>query len=440
MKLPEAFCDRMKEMLGEEYPAFLASYEEPARKGLRLNARLGLSKERGEALLGVGLTPLPYDDQGYLVEGDLSGNHPLHHAGAVYMQEPSAMLPANALDIPKDATVLDLCAAPGGKSTRLAEMVEDGLLVSNEIDLGRARVLAGNLERMGARNVVVTNLDPKGVANLFGASFDVVLVDAPCSGEGMFRKTPAAVEEWSLDNVTMCAARQKDILSHAIRTLKEGGYLVYSTCTFAPPEDEGAIEWLLAQGFELVPVTARVEVATTPSPVYPLARRAYPHKGVGEGHFVAVLRKVSGESPAPSRLNPWQKPDPRADKVAGKALGEIFGTIPAYKWWNGYAVLPPQGEVIPPKGLAVGVKLGQVENGRFVPHHALWRCLAEDCKLRLDLSLDDPRVAKYLRGETIEADLPNGWGVLLVEGCPLGGFKTVDGTLKNHYPKGLRLS
>ena len=350
------------------------------------------------------------------------------------------MLVANALDIPRDATVLDLCAAPGGKSTRLSEMVPDGLLVSNEIDLGRARVLAGNLERMGASNVVVTNLDPKGVANLFGAAFDVVLVDAPCSGEGMFRKTPAAREEWSEDNVAMCASRQKEILSHAIRTLKMGGYLVYSTCTFAPQEDEGGVEWLLERGFELVPVTDRVESATVPSSVYPLARRAYPHKGVGEGHFVAVLRKVSSECPTPSKLNPWQKPDPRSDKVAGKALEEIFGAVPAYRWWNGYVVLPPQGEAIPQKGLTAGVKLGQVENGRFLPHHALWRCLAEACKLRLDLPAGDPRVAKYLRGETIEADLPNGWGVLLVEGCPLGGFKAVDGVLKNHYPKGLRVS
>ncbi len=439
MELPIAFCERMKESLGEEYPAFLASYDLPEVKGIRLNPRYGLTQERAEALLGVHLDPIPYEDTGYWVTGELTGNHPLHHAGAFYMQEPSAMLPANALDIPQDATVLDLCAAPGGKSTRLSQLVPDGLLVSNEIDLGRCRTLVGNLERLGAPNTVVTNLDPSGVERLFGGAFDVVLVDAPCSGEGMFRKNPQAKEEWSLSNVAMCAARQKDILSHAIGTVKAGGYLVYSTCTFAPDENEGAVAWLTEHGFELVEPTQRVMEATVPSPVYPLARRAYPHLTRGEGHFVAVLRKVAGES-APRKLSPWQKPDPKEDKLARAFVESALDRPIDYKWWNGYAVLPPKGDAIPPKGLNVGVKLGKVEGGRFVPHHALWRCMWKDCKISLDLPLDDPRVAKYLRGETIQADVPNGWGVLTVEGCPLGGFKAVDCTLKNHYPKGLRLT
>lgn len=433
----------MRALLGAEYPAFLAALDAPAEKGLRVNLRF-IDKERLLPLLAQDVTPIPYQEGGYYYRGHL-GAHPLHQAGAFYLQDPSAMLTANAVDIQPGSMVLDMCAAPGGKSTQLAAMVgEAGLLVSNEIDLGRAKTLMGNIERMGAARTVVCNLPPEEVAALWGARFDVVVVDAPCSGEGMFRKNPAAVAEWSPDNVLMCAKRQRRILDSAMRCVRQGGLLVYSTCTFAPEEDEESVRYLLESGhFEPVAPTQRVLAATTCAADTPYCRRFYPHLGRGEGHFVAVLRRKSPHDVPPKMAPP--RGLPQADAVCVRGfLGSVLADIPQGDLvYIGNAVcLVPQGTSLPRYGvLSAGVKLGEVARGkgglRFTPHHMLFKCLPTVG--RLNLACDDPRVTAYLHGDSVQAEVPNGWGTVCVEGCPLGGYKSVDGTIKNHYPKGLRV-
>ena len=431
------FCNRMRTMLGEEYPAFLASYDRPPARGLRVNRRY-ISDETLWRALSCAHAPIPYQDGGYYCDEKV-GAHPLHHAGAYYVQEPSAMLTANALDVPVGAHVLDMCAAPGGKTTQLAAMVgPTGWVVANEIDLGRAKTLMGNVERLGLANVVVTSLAPTRVAAEYGAVFDIVVVDAPCSGEGMFRKNPSAVDEWSSDNVAMCAARGRDILLRAAACVREGGHLVYSTCTFAPEENEGGVRFLLDTGdFAPVMPTARVLAATVAGEM-PFCRRFYPHSGLGEGHFVAVLRRIS-PTDVPPKCVPHAAPPPAAWRTIRAHLRGTLGTVPAGDcvWVNRQACLVAPDMPLPRYGcLSAGVKLGEAINDRLDPHHMLFKCLPTAA--RLDLAVDDPRVARYLHGETLDADLANGWCTVMVEGCPLGGGKVVNGVLKNHYPKGLR--
>lgn len=430
----------MQAELGDDYAAFLASYDLPAQKGLRVNRRY-LEDERLWALLDVPHRAIPYQWGGYYYQGHL-GASPLHQAGAYYLQDPSAMLTANAADMPDGALVLDLCAAPGGKSTQLAMANRGGIVVSNEIDLGRAKTLLGNVERMGLDNAVVTSLPPAAVEEAFGAIFDVVVVDAPCSGEGMFRKNPAAVDEWSEDNVAMCAARQRDILSHAAGCVKEGGLLVYSTCTFSHDENEGSVRYLLERGdFALVPPTPRVYAATVAGDM-PEARRFYPHLGMGEGHFVAVLRRTTPTDVPPKGVP--KRPLTGAEKRCVEDFcRETLGKVPQGElcYVNKSVCLVGPDMPLPRYGaLSAGVKMGELQTGRkglrLEPHHMFFKCMP--LANRLDLALDDPRVAQYLHGEGIAADVPSGWGVLCVEGCPLGGYKAVDGILKNHYPKGLR--
>lgn len=431
----------MTRQLGDEYAAFAATYHREAAKGLRVNRRF-VSDETLLSALGCEFAPIPYQAGGYRYRGEL-GKHSLHHAGAYYLQDPSAMLVANAYDFPCGAMVLDLCAAPGGKSTAIAQMIgEEGRLVANEIDLGRAKTLMGNVERMGLTNVLVTSLTPDKAADTFGAIFDVVVVDAPCSGEGMFRKNPLAVDEWSEDNVRMCAERQRRILDCAARCVKEGGRLLYSTCTFAEEENEESVRYLLDSGdFVGETPTARVLAATTYL-AYPFARRFYPHLGEGEGHFVAVLRRVS-PTPVPPKIAPPKRLGGAEARAVESFLREVaLAPIRAEACCvGGQVCLVPDGMPIPPYGvLSAGVKVGEVTTGRkglrVEPHHMVFKCLP--LRNGLDLALDDDRLMRYLHGETVLADVADGWGVLRVLGCPLGGYKAVDGVLKNHYPKGLR--
>ena len=441
MRLPPAFCNRMQRELGDDYAAFLASYQEDAQKGLRVN-RGYIADEKLLPLLRVPYEPVPYQAGAYYYRGYL-GQHPLHQAGAFYLQDPSAMLTAAAVAIEPHHLVLDLCAAPGGKSTQLAPKVPQGLLVSNEIDLGRAKILMGNLERMGYANTMTTSLAPAVMADLFGAVFDVVVVDAPCSGEGMFRKTPAAVDEWSEANVDLCAARQKEILDAAARLVKEGGLLVYSTCTFSHQENEQSVRYLLDTGdFEGQMPTPEVVAATVAGDM-PFCRRFYPHLGRGEGHFVAVLRRTKAAD-VPPKMAPKRLLSAKERQATETFLQVAAGHVPTGElcYVNNQVCLVPRAMPVPPYGaLSAGVKLGELQASRkglrIEPHHMLFKCLP--LLQRLDLAWDDPRVAQYLHGESLSLDVPDGWGTMCVEGCPVGGYKAVDGILKNHYPKGLRV-
>ena len=427
-QLPEKFIARMKEQLPpSQWEAFFSVYGNPPVKGVRLNPLKG-DTEALKGRLSFLQEQVPWEKNGYYIALDKVGASPFHSAGLFYSQEPSAMSVAPKLEVKAGERVLDLCSAPGGKGTQLAcEMDGKGIIVLNEPVFSRAKILSQNVERMGVKNAVVTCELPENLAKKFPAYFDKILVDAPCSGEGMFRKNAEeALSEWSEENITLCARRQKEILTSALKMLKKGGKLAYSTCTFAPQEDEE--------------ITAWVE-KTYPKTRLIAQEKLYPHEIKGEGHFVALFEKTEGE------INDIQKVKPWISRTAEKAysafekdffhhpfagnLHEANGVlydIPLNTFdWNGLQVL------------RVGVRLGELKNGRFEPNHSLvMSAKAEDCKRVVRLAEGDGRVEKYLRGETIEAEIENGWCAVCVEAYPLGLGKAVNGVVKNHLPKGLR--
>lgn len=425
--LPEAYCARMREQLGQAgFADYLAAMEQQPRRALRVNllktTAADFSAQADFSLIPTGILP-----ESFFFEDDVAiGRHPLHAAGLCYVQEPAAQAPAALTGAGPGMTVLDLCAAPGGKTTQLAAMMQNtGLLVANEPVRSRAEILAGNIERLGVTNALVTSMRPDALAAVLGACFDIVLVDAPCSGEGMFRKDETAVREWSPEHVLACAARQEQILESAALLLKPGGRLVYSTCTFSREENEGAIERFLS---------AHTDFSLLES------RRMYPHSSVGEGQFMAVLvRAGAGEFSA--------------------ALSEpAGGRIPAFEafWQEAFvtdlpkAMLLPDGrvlilpEILPRdlKGLHIvraGVLAGEVKNGRFTPDHALAMAYPASV-FRATMPLEAGALMRFLAGETVACNPAlSGWGPATVLGHPVGWGKAVDGVLKNHIPKGLRI-
>ena len=433
--LPQEFTERMTRLLGAEAEAFFASYDRPRNTGIRINTLKGTM-----APSEFCDDPIPWAENGYyLQEGSRPGLHPLHDAGAYYLQEPSAMAPVGLLDVHPGQRVLDLCAAPGGKTTQIAEKLKgEGLLVCNEIHPKRARILASNIERLGVTNALVLNEHPAKLAEKFKGYFHRILVDAPCSGEGMFRKEDAAVNDWSPALVSMCAARQTEILNSASQMLAPGGVLVYSTCTFAPEENEGVISNFLHTHKDF-----SVKVVNAPwfSPAHPEwienpaegiehCFRLLPHKLRGEGHFAAVLQR---EDTGFETDLPQEKTLP-----IPSAITELFPMEGRVLTFGETLFLAP-GELPSLKGLKVmrvGLELGELRKGRFVPAHALALAI-KDYPQCHHLTSHSPEVLAYLRGETLHGP-EKGWTLLCVDGYSLGWVKGADGILKNHYPKGLR--
>ena len=446
--LPGAFENRMKALLGEEYGAFAATYGEEAVKALHLN-RKALSEEAFLACADFPVAPLAHLAGGFSFALDKPGNHPLHHAGAYYLQDPAAMATvAAARDFlgQKGLRALDVCASPGGKSAQIASYLgEGGFLVSNEIMPARCKTLAGNMERMGFSDVMITNADARRLAAWFPACFDFVLCDVPCSGEGMFRKYPESVSEWSESTPARCAEKQREILKYAMRTLKTGGMLVYSTCTFSVEENEENVAWLLGNypGLRLVPVPEPLARVSTPAKGFPEARRFYPHRCPGEGQFVAVFRfdgqAETGGAPAFADAREQLSCEEMRAVTAFRdaAVGETGEALPLCRVGGRIvaAPFPVPGQNV----FAAGVTVGTVEKGRLVPHHQLFRAYGRRFLRKIELAGTDPRLNAYLHGAEIPADVPNGWAVVTTAGIPLGGAKVVDGIAKNHYPKGLRL-
>ncbi|HWS30018.1 MAG TPA: RsmB/NOP family class I SAM-dependent RNA methyltransferase [Clostridia bacterium] len=427
--LPLEFLERMCLLLGAEYEAFLRSYEQPSVRALRVNT-LKISVEEFLRISPFELSPSGVLDEGFILEGGAqgAGSHPYHLAGLYYMQEPSAMSVVSALSITSGMKVLDLCAAPGGKSTAIAARLKGrGILVSNEIEASRAKTLKYNLERMGAINAVVTNAHPETLCSSLPEEFDAVLVDAPCSGEGMFRKDEMAAAEWSPSHVKACAVRQRAILESAARTVKKGGALVYSTCTFSWEENEGVIEAFLKEHAEF-------DLAFT--------KRLYPHKMRGEGHFAARLMKNAALEAGEEKTLPLK---PCMDKAYMRFAEETFKEPPALKPY-----LLPDGRVFLlntnlPEGLqncrmlTAGVLAGELTKGRFEPSHALFlSCHGDVYRQSIDLSLADARLNAFLSGQTIEAGELRGYCAVTVGGYPIGFGKASEGVLKNHFPKALR--
>lgn len=425
--LPEKFITRMKSTLGSSYADYERAMNESPSKALHLSSAVVGDREDYVVDRVGGLQKLPFP-LCYAVGEGRPASLVYHAVGAYYIQEPSAMLPVASVDIPRGAKVLDMCASPGGKSSLLASRMKgDGLLVSNEIDRARALVLRENLVRTGYVNTVITNMRPTAVADTFGGFFDVVLVDAPCSGEGMFRKEAEAVLNWSEANVKACAHRQKEIVKSADECLKEGGTLVYSTCTFSKEEDEEVVDYLLSIGYELISPPEWVEkLGVNTGKGY----KFYPHI-FGEGQFFALLRKT-GDSRPSVRM---KKQLSRASSTLQKAVSEVV-TISGVCQKDDMLFLPALGFDLP--CLMNGVLLGKTEKGRFIPSHNLFSALGSQCINKLDLAPTDPRLSAYLRGEEISA-LVHGWCAVLADGFPLGGGKgSGGGVVKNHYPKNLR--
>ena len=440
IELPQSFKNKMESMLGGEYPAFLNGYQKPYYRGIRLNT-LKCDERTLKASLPFSLEPTPFSPISYYIPQDAQkvGSMPMHHAGAFYSQEPSAASAVTALNPVPGDRVLDLCAAPGGKSTQIAALLQGGgLLWSNEIVRSRANVLLSNLERMGVRNAVVSSCHPEALCNGLAGYFDKVLVDAPCSGEGMFRRDEQALQDWSQEHVEACAVRQLAILRSAAHALKENGVLVYSTCTFSPEENEGVVSAFLKERGDFTLIDCG-EPFGRPA-FLPQARRVFPMDG-GEGHFVAVMRRVSGNSAYPA---PYSPKKPSMMEMAEDLYGQIFKTelsSPVEQIGDSFLILPQELPYL--KGLGViraGVLLGEAKKNRMEPAHALFMSAKpQELNSVVDLPHDSEQIAAFLRGEETEADLCcHGFTGVAVDGVLTGFGKCSGGRLKNRYPKGLR--
>lgn len=446
----EFFEQRERKLLGERYETLYSAPSKTAARGVTVNL-LRCTPEWFAAHAGLAVSPSPFCSAGLLIEDPAVklGRHPYHHAGAFYSQEPSASAPAAMLDVQPGMKVLDLCAAPGGKSSQLAAALGGkGLLVSNEYDGGRAVILRQNLERMGVANAVVLNETPARIAATLPGFFDRILVDAPCSGEGMFRKEPQALAQHGPGLVAQCAALGSEILDAAASCLATGGVLVYSTCTFAPEEDEGQVGAFLARHpeFELLPWPDGFGSPgeTNRCGEHPFAaektRRIWPCQG-GEGHFMAKLRKVApAETKKTARLKTAKAAKPNAawQAFAGEYFPQLAG-LPAMQLEDMVLLMPEEMPALKLHVLRAGVLAGTVQKNRFVPAHHLFTAFGAGCTNREELTLEDGRTQAWLRGEEIEArTAQNGWCCVTVDGMPLSGGKVSGGKVKNHLPKALR--
>lgn len=455
--LPEAFEKRMKDMLGEEYDSYLDSYQQERQFGLRVNP-LKVTGEELKELSGFHLRKIPWTQDGYFYEEeDMPARHPYYAAGMYYLQEPSAMTPASRLHVEPGERVLDLCAAPGGKATALgAALRGKGVLVANDISNSRAKALLKNLELFGISNAFVTNEIPGDLADRFEGFFDKILVDAPCSGEGMFRKDPAVIKTWDEVRPEYFAKLQRDILKNAVRMLRPGGQLLYSTCTFAPVENEGSISWVL-ENFPEMDVL-KIEPYEGFAPGHPewgngderLKRcvRIWPHKMKGEGHFLALLKKSETAMEAVVRIGRTQRPDKKTRQVVDAFFSDC-------KWEPDWERIEVRGEKVylvpelPEKLQGIhflrnGLYMGDLKKDRFEPSQQLAMMLkGNDYAGVLSLKSEDVRVEKYLHGETLlveagESTIAKGWILVCVDGFPLGWGKLVNGVLKNKYASGWR--
>ncbi len=453
--LPEKFKEKAKALLGDEYGDFIRALEEQnAVKGVRVN----LIKAGVDSLsppLFEKMSPLPYSDNGYiLADPEKIGQTPEHHSGMIYVQDPGAMATLCALDIQPDWYVADLCAAPGGKSSQIAERLSDkGFLLSNEYVPKRAKTVVANFERLGVRGAMVVSTDTKELTKMYRSYFDLVVADAPCSGEGMFRKSDEALAEWSEENVLSCAKRQSEILENARVLVKGGGYLLYSTCTYSIEENEMTVDGFLKRHpeFHLCDVKDELKAVTADGIVFDGAshtdlyktRRFYPHRSPGEGQFLALMqRDCMGEKPevlyrdsaknltrdeaaafeAFVRENLSEKPSGRIVKVRDNP------------------VIISHGCPVPSNSVFMsGTLIGEISGKVLKPSHQFFSVYGRLFNRQLDLDEKDPRLEEYLSGKEIDAGTnESGWCCVTYRGTPLGGGKLSGGKCKNHYPKGLR--
>ena len=467
--LPQSFLDSMKEILGEDYEAFLAGFDGQRQYGLRVNT-LKMNLEEFERIAPFHLKKVPWISNGYFYEAeDAPAKHPFYSAGLYYLQEPSAMTPASRLKVQPGERVLDLCAAPGGKATELGAALQgEGLLVANDINTARARALLRNLELFGISNSFVTNEPPHVLAERFPEFFHKIMVDAPCSGEGMFRKNPAVVDSWQEKGPEYFSKLQREIIVQAADMLLPGGMMFYSTCTFSPLENEKTITHLLKErpDMEVIPMedyegfaegltSYRGEVFDKSCK---LCRRIWPHKMSGEGHFMALLHKKNGVQQqvqqTVSQSSIWWEKCKGLNKEQKAAAEDFFSHVNiAYdgkridvRGDNLYYLPAPKYDGRGLHFLRNGLFMGEFKKKRFEPSQPFALALhAQDFDQVLDFPADDERLSRYLRGETLDvSDLiagekkRKGWQLVMVAGHPLGFGKLVNNNLKNKYPAGWR--
>ena len=460
MKGIDAFRARMVALLGDEADAFFCALHAPASRSFRFDPTKVTQEELRLAFGDALGERIPFFEHAYRFTADSIGNHPFHHGGALYVQEPAAMAPVAALGNRRFHRILDLCAAPGGKSLQAATLLaEDGVIICNEPDPKRRRILMQNLERMGLISCQVTGFDAREIPEEWNGSFDLVICDAPCSGEGMVRKSPEVAEEWSEENVRTSAARQKEILTRAARLVSPHGILLYSTCAWSREENEERVAAFLKENedFSLAsPASSVAKVSLGGIPVegmelpWEFCRRFYPHIFQGEGQFLALMERGDGDLDSCLKRKEKRKakkslPNQNEKEALSQArafLEQVLeGDCTMGLWCRGEEVyLIPAGGVPPEQTVSPGVLLGEYRKGRIVPHHRFFLAFAHLFKKKIVLTPDDPRVEAYLRGEELSLPQLRGFAVLFYLSCPLGGVKC-DGTRgKNYYPKGLRKS
>lgn len=441
MELPIQYTEKMQKLLGEEYPRYLESFEESRYFGLRVNP-LKLMPEVFLDQNVFSLTSVPWCNEGFYYAGDeRPAKHPYYHAGLYYLQEPSAMSPGAILPIQPGERVLDVCAAPGGKSTQLgAGLQGEGLLVANDISAGRAKALLKNIELFGIRNAVVMSEPPERLKERLPNFFDKILIDAPCSGEGMFRKEPDMVKSWNEEMLAFCQKEQAKILEACAEMLRPGGMMLYSTCTFAVEENEKSLADFLErhQEFSLVPIEKKYGFSAGIGELSQCAR-LYPHKIKGEGHFLALMQKAGNSHDALFSEEACEKEKDilsylEFEKEVLKT--KLSGT---FKIFGDSLYLLPKGMPTMKglRALRTGWQLGTLKKGRFEPSQAFAMGLFKEEVTNVeDFPLGDDRVIRYLKGETVEADGKEGWTLVCVDGFPLGWAKRQGGRLKNKYAVG----
>ena len=453
-QLPEKFSRRMQELLGDEYTAFLESYDEKSYAGLRMNT-LKITPEEYLELTEQHLEPVSWCPTGFYYNGRREySKNALYHAGLYYIQEPSAMFPAQVLPVEAGDRILDMCAAPGGKSTALAAKLQGtGLLVSNDISPSRAKALLKNIEASGVRNSIVLTEDPKNLVNFFEEYFDKILIDAPCSGEGMFRKEPSMMKAWEKNGPDFFSKLQKSIVDCGISMLKPGGMMVYSTCTFSVEENEGTLKYILENypDMHVIPIEQQGDGLMAGHPEWvdgpeeiSDARRLWPHHLHGEGHFTALLQKEgSSSSVNPENVRGMKElPEEFTRFLKDGAVNIDFDPARMVVQGDHLSYLP---ENMPELGklrrMRTGWYLGDIKKKRFEPSGFFARAMTPpECGHWIDLEVSDARVVKYLKCETLEVstELENGWYIVGVHGHALGWGKVSAGTLKNKYPSGWR--
>lgn len=429
------FINQMEYLLGNDINKYLETFNQPNERALNVNTKK-IDLLKFEEINKFKIEKIKYDDDAYyLLDDKIVGNSIMHHSGIYYIQDPGALATINSYTFKGCEKVLDLCASPGGKSFQIAKKLNSGFLISNEIDYKRSKVLASNIERLGLDNVIVTNSSANELNKVFKGYFDVILVDAPCSGEGMFRKNEDAINNWSLEYVYECQKRDFEIIDNTIDMLKKGGILIYSTCTYNIHENEEVVKYIANKGFETIKINEILDNYTS-NGLIENTKRFYPHISKGEGQFFSVLRKtIDQEEKSPKELKL------KNVKIFSDFLKKytIIDSVDVFSNNDSLYYMPNNIDFGKINVINYGVYLGDIVKNRFEPSHQFFKAFGDKFKIKLDLDISNKDLYNYLRGLELFYEIDNGYGVLMIEGVPLGGFKSVNGVLKNYYPKGLRI-